>query len=113
MEISDEEAPNKSIDELHRIAQSDQDSVTSLYLKINDREYSREELDKYRIDTNAFNVSFPKNAVFGANEGDSVAVADGYYVITDPLKTGNHTVVYRSTLSLPFAQDITYQIIAK
>ncbi len=41
MEISDKEAPNKSVEDLHKISKKDQDSVTSLYLKINDKEYSR------------------------------------------------------------------------
>jgi hypothetical protein len=29
------------------------------------------------------------------------------------LEKGNHTVVFKSTLSLPFAQDVTYNIIAE
>ncbi|MGH9982971.1 MAG: hypothetical protein ACRD8W_03345 [Nitrososphaeraceae archaeon] len=113
MEISDKEAPNSSVEDLHRIAKNDQDSVTSLYLKIDDTQYSREDLGKYRIDTEDFEVIFPEDPVFGVTEGRSVAVADGYYVITEPLEVGNHTIVYKSTLSLPFAQDITYHIIAE
>ena len=57
--------------------------------------------------------SSPSNAIFGVTEGPSKAVADGFYVITEPLEKGNHTVSYKSTLSLPFAQDVTYTIIAK
>lgn len=113
MEISDKEAPNSSVEQLHEIAKKDQDSVTSLYLKIDDKEYSRQDLEGYRTDTKDFQVVFPKNAIFGASEGPSKAVADGYYVITEPLGKGNHTIVYKSTLSLPFAQDITYNIIAE
>lgn len=113
MEISDKEAPNSSVEQLHEIAKKDQDSVTSLYLKIDDEEYSRQDLEGYRTDTQDFEVVFPKNAIFGASEGPSKAVADGYYVITEPLEKGNHTIVYKSTLSLPFAQDITYNIIAE
>jgi hypothetical protein len=113
MEISDKEAPNSSVEQLHNIAKNDQDSVTSLYLKIDDKEYSRQDLEGYRTDTKDFEVVFPKNAIFGASEGPSKAVADGYYVITEPLEKGNHTIVYKSTLSLPFAQDITYNIIAE
>jgi hypothetical protein len=113
MEISDKEAPNSSVEQLHSIAKSDQDSVTSLYLKIDDKQYDRQALSGYRTDTGDFEVVFPKNAIFGATEGPSKAVADGYYIITEPLEKGNHTVVYKSTLSLPFAQDITYNIIAE
>jgi hypothetical protein len=121
MEISDKEAPNRSIEDLHKIAKKDQDSVTSLYLKINDKEYTRQDLSKYRISTEVFEVIFPKNPVFGVTEGISKAVADGYYVITEPLEKGNYTILYKSSLICPeidciqpnFAQDIKYNLIVE
>jgi hypothetical protein len=58
-------------------------------------------------------VVFPKNAIFGVTEGPSKAVVDGYYVITEPVEKGNHTISYKSTSSLPFAQDVTYNIIVE
>ena len=117
-EISDKEAPSASVEDLHKIAKKDQDSVTSLYLKIGDREYSPQDLGKYRIATEDFEVIFPQNAIFGASEGISKAVADGYYVITEPLAKGNYTITYKSSLICPgtdciepnFAQDITYKL---
>jgi hypothetical protein len=92
--------------------------VTSLYLKIDDKEYSRQDLSKYRIPTSDFQVVFPKNAVFGATEGASKAVGDGYYVITEPLAKGNHSISYKSSLICPgvdclqpnFAQDVNYKL---
>jgi len=119
--ISDKEAPNRSIEELHKIAKKDQDGVTSLYLKINDKEFTRQDLSKYRIPTEEFEVTFPKNAIFGATEGISKAVADGYYVITQPLEKGNYTILYKSSLICPeidciqpnFAQDIKYNLIVE
>jgi len=121
MEISDKDAPNRSIEDLHKIAKKDQDSVTSLYLKINDKEYTRQELSKYRIPTEDFEVSFPKNPIFGVTEGISKVVTDGYYIITEPLKKGNYTILYKSSLICPdidciqpnFAQDIKYNLIVK
>ena len=121
MEISDKEAPNRSIEDLHKIAKKDQDSVTSLYLKIGNKEYSRQDLEKYRTSTEEFEVTFPKNAIFGATEGISKAVADGYYVITQPLEKGNYTILYKSSLICPeidciqpnFAQDIKYNLIVE
>ena len=121
MEISDKEAPNRSIEDLHKIAKKDQDSVTSLYLKIDDKEYTRQDLSKYRIPTENFEVTFPKNAIFGATEGISKAVADGYYVITELLKKGNYTILYKSSLICPeidciqpnFAQDIKYTLVVE
>lgn len=120
-EISDKEAPNRSVEDLHKIAKKDQDSVTSLYLKIGDKEYTRQDLGKYRIPTDDFEVVFPKNAIFGASEGLSKAVADGYYVITEPLAKGNYTIIYKSSLICPgtdciepnFAQDIKYTLVVE
>ena len=48
-------------------------------------------------------------------------LADGYYVITEPLATGNYTIVYKSSIlcagvdcTAPnFVQDVTYNIIAE
>ena len=122
MEISDKEAPNTSFEQLHNIAKKDQDSITSLYLKIDDKEYRLQNLAKYRTPTSEFEVFFPKNAVFGvSSEGISKAGTDGYYVISEPLAKGNHTVAYSSSLICPgtdclqpnFAQDITYKLIVK
>jgi hypothetical protein len=120
-EISDKEAPNASIEDLHKIAKKDQDSVTSLYLKIGDKEYSRQDLEKYRTPTEDFEVVFPNNAIFGATEGSSKTVANGYYVITEPLEKGNYTILYKSSLICPeidciepnFAQDIKYNLIVE
>jgi hypothetical protein len=67
MEISDKEAPNSSVDDLHRIAKNDQDSVTSLYLKIDDKEYNQNDLSAYRTNTKDFEVVFPKQCNFWSN----------------------------------------------
>jgi hypothetical protein len=121
-EISDKEAPNKDVNDLHKIAKKDQDSVTSLYLKIDDKEYSRQDLEKYRISTEDFEVVFPKNGIFEeASEGSSKAIADGYYIITEPLPKGTYTITYKSSLENPeaeytasnFVQDIKYTVIAE
>ena len=121
MEISDKEAPNRSVEDLNKISKKDQDSITSLYLKIGDKGYNRAELSKYRTHTGDFDVTFPKNAIFGASEGISKAVADGYYVITEPLAKGTYTIQYKSSLICPgteclqpnFAQDVKYTIIVE
>jgi hypothetical protein len=121
VEVSDKEVPDKSLEELRQIAKKDQDSVTNLYLKINDKEYKPEEISKYRTSTASFEVEFPENAIFSAAKGPSKAVADGHYIITEPLPRGNHTVHYKSSLTCEgtdcldhkFSQDIKYIITAE
>ena len=123
VEISDKEVPGASIEDLSSAAKKDQDGVNSLNLRIDDEEYTYDDLLKYRTQpTEPFQVIWPDNGTFGVIEGGpSNAVADGFYIITEPLTAGNHTVHYRSSLSCPdvgcvepaFAQDIKYNIIAK
>jgi hypothetical protein len=121
VEISDKEVPGKSTDVLAKIAKKDQDSVTNLYLKINNKEYNTKELRKYRKSTGEFSVNFPENPIFGATKGPSKAVADGHYIITKPLPKGEYDVHYKSSLTCDgaeclerkFDQDIKYRIIAE
>jgi hypothetical protein len=120
--LTEKDVPGATIEELKLSAKTDQDSVNSLYLKIGDTEYNFEDLRKYRTDTEGFDVDYADNGIFGIVEGGpTTAVADGYYIMTDPLQKGNYTVHYRSSLTClepgcaepNFAQDIKYNIIAE
>jgi hypothetical protein len=120
VEKSDKEAPGSSIGQLDISAKKDQDNVNSLYLKIGDKEYNYNDLIKYRTHTDAFDVVFPDNAIYGVIKGGvSKAVADGFYIITEPLAKGTYIIHFKSSLLDPsnpdtnFAQDIKYTIIAE
>jgi len=122
VEWNDLETPGASIEELHTSATKDQDSVNSLYLKLNDKEYQYDDLLKFRTHTEDFDVTFPDNGIYGVMEGGPTkAVADGFYILTEPLTAGNHTVHFKSSLLCldpdciepNFAQDVQYNIIAK
>lgn len=120
-EASQAEVPKATINDLHKIAKNDQDHVTSLYLKINDREFTDQELRKYRTHTSEFQVIFPNHALFGASPGPSMVVADGYYVVTQPLLRGNYTIDIKSSLAClnpdcvepTFAASIRYNLIVE
>ena len=100
VEASLAESADATIDDLHKIAKNDQDHVTTLYLKINDIEFTQEDLLKYRTHTkDAFEVTFPDNAIFGAAPGPSQAVADGYYLITKPLSPGNYDIEFSGSIA--------------
>lgn len=122
VELTEKDVPGATIEELKLSAKTDQDSVNSMYLKVGDKEYNFEDLRKYRTNTDGFDVDYADNGIFGIVEGGSTtAVADGYYIMTDPLQKGNYTVHYRSSLTClepgcaepNFAQDIKYNIIAE
>jgi hypothetical protein len=122
VEWNDKETPGASIEELHASAKKDQDSVNSLYLKVDDKKYKYADLLKYRTHTDGFDVVFPDNGIYGVIEGGpTTAVADGFYILTEPLTKGNHTVHFKSSIICldpdcvepNFAQDVIYDIIAK
>jgi len=123
VEISDKEVPGASVEELSNAAKNDQDSVNSMYLKVDDNEYTYDDLLKYRLpQPTVFQVTFPDNGIFGVMEGGSSTVAaDGFYILTEPLTAGNHTVHFRSSLLCTevgcaepaFAADVLYNIVAR
>jgi hypothetical protein len=123
VEISDKDIPGSSVEDQRSAAKKDQDSVNSLYLKIGDKEYSYQDLLKYRTQpTEPFEVMYADNGIFGiAKGGPSKVVADGYYILTEPLAKGIYPVHFKSSLICPdpgctepnFAQDIQYTIIAE
>ena len=123
VEWSDKESPGASVEDLTTAAKKDQDSVNSLYLKVGDKEYNYQDLLKYRIHpTEPFQVVFPDNGIAGVTKGgSSTSVADGYYILTEPLTKGTYPIHYKSSLLCldpgcaepNFAQDIKYNIIAK
>jgi hypothetical protein len=122
VEESDKESPNASIQGLSTAAKNDQDSVNSLYLKIGDKEYKDQDLVKYRTHTGVFNVNFADNGIFGIVQGGPTNdVADGFYIMTEPLAKGTYLIHFKSSLLCTqpdcadpnFAQDIAYTIIAQ
>ena len=123
VEISKKEFPKAQTDQdLSKAATTDQNSVNSLYLKIGDKEYNYQDLLKYRTHTDAFNVNFANNGIFGIVQGGPTrAVADGFYILTQPLAKGTYLIHFKSSLICTepdcdtpnFANDITYTIIAQ
>ncbi len=120
VESSEFESPGASPMELSDLSKNDQDKVNSLYLKIDDKEYKYDNLTKYRTRTEPFETTWPDQALFGIEKGgNSTVVADGWYIITEPLAKGNHTIYFKSSLppdpsgAEGYATDIKYNIIAK
>jgi hypothetical protein len=133
VETSEKEIPGATPEYLRKVATIDQDHVTSLKLKINDTVFFDEKYDggialsknasaaEYRTPTRVFDVVFPQNAIFGASAGPSKAAADGFYIITEPLKKGTYDIEYSGSifceltecLDLTFAQDMKYKLIVE
>jgi hypothetical protein len=89
--------------------------------------------DKYRVLSDAFNITFPEvaspaDAMWDEPPGTYMAVADGWYLMLKPLPPGEHilhyTTGYRDSRSdptipvgqgnkEPYIQDVTYRLMVK
>jgi hypothetical protein len=83
------------LEDLTVFAKNDQNNMHVFTLAIDDKKLDTEDLKKYGTITSLFNVTFPKDNLFGVvipNETSTLAAADGYYVITEPLTKGTHEI---------------------
>ena len=48
--------------------------------------------ESYRIQSPSFEFSFPPNNIYGANEGLTKGVGDGYWIFLKPLPAGIHNI---------------------
>jgi hypothetical protein len=110
--------------DLKALAQLDQDSIRQLSVEINGQEVPLAVLDNYRVPTNEFDVEFPDypQAIFpgyGAPR-ESKAVADGRYLIIEPLSKGKELIIHikgnilvdagKKALERGFNEDLTYTL---
>jgi hypothetical protein len=56
--------------------------------------------DKYRLRMKSplFNVTFPRNNIWGVQDGNTQAVSDGYWVFIEDLPVGKHKIHVRGPL---------------
>jgi hypothetical protein len=123
VEVSDKEIPGASVETLQEIAIDDQNKVNTLTLKIGDKVYGKEDLDRYRTLTDPFDVVFADNGHFGVVKGGPAkVVADGRYIITGPLSKGTYNIEFKGIVGCldppictrtTFAQDVKYTLIVK
>jgi hypothetical protein len=101
-------------EELHTCAEEDESSNPILFLSVDGRQI--QQIEKYRVHSRAFNVTFPENAIYGAEPGPSRAVSDGYWIILEPLPPGEHEILFKESLTNPitgiilFAQETKYHL---
>ncbi|MGB7637801.1 MAG: hypothetical protein WBL88_09535, partial [Nitrososphaeraceae archaeon] len=107
VECSFKEFNVKTEQDLKKCATEDESSNPGLFLSVDGKEFK--DLQKYRIPTRAFDVSFPKNGIFGVSSpGPTRAVSDGYWVMLQPLPPGKHQIHYLATLTDPNTHLFSY-----
>ena len=96
------------------------DHIVGLTLTINGD--SVENLEDFRVTSPQFEFTAPTPWIFGAVGGSGTAVAEGYYVLLNPLPKGTHTIRFTGAFIFTLAEDgfdaeipadVTYNITVK
>jgi hypothetical protein len=97
-------------------AKADPDRTTNLQATIDGVDLRQ--LEKYRIISQPFNVTFPSNNLFGSPVGTTTMVSDGFWVFLQPLAIGQHELHFSgltpgnpTTGTANFVTDATYHLI--
>jgi hypothetical protein len=59
-----------------------------------------ENIEKYRMQSNVFDLVFPKENVYNVKPGLTRAVCDGYWLFIKPLQAGIHSIFFKGETSL-------------
>ncbi len=94
-----EDTDLKTEDELHARAKEDIDRTISLEADIDGIKLLR--LEKYRIDSEAFSVTFPKHNIYNVRSGHTRAVCSGYWILLKPFSQGVHAIRFGATVYVP------------
>ena len=54
-------------------------------------------IDNYRITSGLFNVTYPSDSVIPTNSNFSQAVSDGWFIMLEPLKPGQHEIKFSAS----------------
>lgn len=105
----------KSESDLAMCARAANNQVTNLQTIVGG--VNLQQLEKYRVTSPLFNLTFPANNVFGAPVGTTQAVVDGFYIFLQPLTGGKHEVDFSgltpgnpTTGTTNFAVDVKYHL---
>lgn len=89
-ECSRIEGNGETEEELRACASNQMDYVTVTEAKVDGRKLKN--LDNYRVESDLFIFKLPKDNVLGLNPESSKSVADGYWIMLEPLSKGEHKI---------------------
>jgi hypothetical protein len=101
--------------ELRSCAITQMDKATQLKARIDGVDVT--DLNTYRFQSPLFNLTLPENNIFGLPAGTTEAVADGFWILLEPLTAGNHEIQFggglvdvSTTGTVNFATEAVYHI---
>jgi hypothetical protein len=83
-------------------------------LSVDGKEFK--ELERYKVQSRAFNFTLPEDPWLPGEPGPSSAVSDGYWVILEPLPPGKHDIRFKASLTNPitgilfYSDDLKYTV---
>jgi hypothetical protein len=83
-------------------------SVTHLELSIDG--IILQNLNKYQMQTPVFDLVFPRNNVYGVDEGKTRSTCNGFWIFLEPLTAGYHKIYFRGA-DPNFNTEVTYDLI--
>jgi hypothetical protein len=86
-------APSETEEDLRKIPKDQADKAATLEASVDG--VPLQDLQNYRADSPLFNVTLPESNILGIPGRSSEAVADGYWVMLQPLPAGEHTIHFR------------------
>jgi hypothetical protein len=105
----------RSESELRSCAITQMDKATQLKARIDGVDVT--DLNTYRFQSPLFNLTLPENNIFGLPAGTTQAVADGFWILLEPLTAGNHDIQFggglvdvSTTGTVNFATEAVYHI---
>jgi len=94
--------------ELASRARNSMDRLIRLELIVDGKKFPN--LDKYRVLSEFFNLTFPEKNVYDVNSGITRAICDGYWAFLRPLPMGAHEIYFSAEIFLPKDDEVTNQI---
>lgn len=85
-----EEPTLKTELELRSRAKQDIDDIVNKDVIIDDM--GLENVEKYRVQSPVFDLTYPENNVLGLSTGSTRAISDGYWIFLKPLSPGVHDI---------------------
>jgi hypothetical protein len=109
VECSTAEGNGDTPAELRACAKGFADQFTDLSLTIDGVAIA--DLQRFRVQSPVFQFTAAKNNVFGIPPGTTRSVADGFWVLIQPLSPGTHTISFGGAYPPgPFTTFVTYTL---
>ena len=108
----------KKLEDLIACAKQDVNTVTTLDASIDG--VTLKNLNTYRVTSPLFSLTIPPENIFGAPAGKTQGVIDGFFLIFQPIPSGNHQLRFSginpgnpTTGTENYAVDVTYNLVIK